>query len=264
MVNIIVLVKQVYQSADLRVDRSTKTLVTQGVARVISETDKNAIEEAVRLKEKHGGKITAISMGPPEAKEALREALAMGADEACLLTDPLFEGSDAHAIANVLAAAITKIANFDLVLCGNYSEDLFAFQVGPRVAEICRLPQITYVAKITLEESKVVAERDLENERQVVETKLPCLVSVTREINEPRLPTLMAIMGASKKPTNIWAATDLGLNKKDVGSSGALVEVLRRTVSSGDRKRTMIQGEVSEIASQLVKALLQEGALKGN
>ena len=115
MVNIIVLVKQVYQSADLRVDRSTKTLVTQGVARVISETDKNAIEEAVRIKEKHGGKITAISMGPPEAKEALREALAMGADEACLLTDPLFEGSDAHATANVLAAAITKIVDFDLV-----------------------------------------------------------------------------------------------------------------------------------------------------
>ncbi len=264
MVNIIVLVKQVFQSADLRVDRSTKTLVTQGVARVISETDKNAVEEAVRIKEKQGGKITAISMGPPEAKEALREALAMGADEACLLTDPLFEGSDAHATANVLAAAITKITAFDLVLCGNYSEDLFAFQVGPRLAEICNLPQITYASKITLEGSKVVAERDLENDRQVVESKLPCLITVTREINEPRLPTLMAIMGASKKPTKTWTAADLGLSKEQVGSNGASIEVLRSTVSVGDRKRIMLQGEVTEITPKLVKALLQEGALKAS
>jgi electron transfer flavoprotein beta subunit len=180
MVNIIVLVKQVFQSADLKIDRATKSLVTQGVARVISETDKNAIEEAIRIKEKQGGKVTAICMGPPEAKEALREALAMGADEACLLTDQLFEGSDAHATANVLAAAITKIVDFDLVLCGIYSEDLFAFQVGPRLAEICNLPQITYATKISLEDGKVVVERDLENERQIVESKLPCLISVSR------------------------------------------------------------------------------------
>jgi electron transfer flavoprotein beta subunit len=262
MVNIIVLVKQVYQSADLKVDRATKSLVTQGVPRVISETDKNAMEEAIRIKEKIGGKITAITMGPPEAKEALREALAMGADEACLLTDPLFEGSDAHAAANVLAAAITKIVNYDLILCGMYSEDLFAFQVGPRLAEICNLPQITYATKVTLEGSKVVAERDLENDHQLVESKLPCLISVTREINEPRLPTLMAIMGASKKPMNTWSAADLGLDKEETGYNGALVEILRSTVSVGERKRIMLQGEVAEIAPQLVKALLQEGVLK--
>jgi electron transfer flavoprotein beta subunit len=264
MVNVIVLVKQVYQSADLKIDRATKTLVTQGVPRVISETDKNAIEEAVRIREKQGGKVTAVTMGPPEAKEALREALAMGADEACLLTDQLFEGSDAHVTANVLAAAITKIVDFDLILCGTYSEDLFAFQVGPRLAEICNLPQITYAARITPEGSKVIAERDLENERQIVECKMPCLISVTREINEPRLPTLMAIMGASKKPMNTWAATDLGLDKEELGFNGALVEVLRSTVSAGERKRIMLQGEVTEVAPQLVKALLQEGVLKAS
>jgi electron transfer flavoprotein beta subunit len=264
MVNTIVLVKQVYQSADLKIDRATKALVTQGVPRVISETDKNAIEEAIRIKEKQGGKISAISMGPPEAKEALREALAMGADEAYLLTDPFFEGSDAHATANVLAAAITKIIDFDLILCGTYSEDLFAFQVGARLAEICNLPQITYATKITLEGSKVIAERDLENERQFVEGKLPCLISVTREINEPRLPTLMAIMGASKKPTTTWTAVDLSLDKEEVGFNGALIEVLRSTVSVGERRRIMLQGEVTEIAPQLVKALLQEGVLKAS
>jgi electron transfer flavoprotein beta subunit len=262
MVNILVLVKQVYQSADLKVDRSTKTLITQGVPRVISETDKNALEEAIRLKEKHGGKITAISMGPPEAKEALREALAMGADEACLLTDARFEGSDAHATANVLAAAVTKIIDYDLILCGSYSEDLYSFQVGPRLAEICNLPQITYATKITIEATKVVVEKDLENERQIIESKLPCLISVTREINEPRLPTLMAIMAASKKPMSTWGGPELGLADGELGFGGSLVEILRSTVLAGERKRVMLQGEPKEVAPKLVKALLEEGVLK--
>jgi len=262
MVNILVLMKQVFQTADLKVDRSSKTIVTQGVPRVISEVDKNALEEAVRIKEKHGGKITAITLGPPEAKEALREALAMGADEGCLLTDPLFEGSDAHATANVLAAAVTRILQYDLVLCGAYSEDLYAFQVGPRLAEMCNLPQITYAAKLSLENDRVIAERDLENERQVVETKLPCLVSVVREINEPRLPTLMAIMAASKKPTNIWNAADLGLGPEELGFNGSLIEVLRSTVTVGERKRILLQGEAKEIAPKVAKSLVQEGVLK--
>jgi electron transfer flavoprotein beta subunit len=262
MIKILVLMKQVLQTADLKVDRSTKTIVTQGVPRVISETDKNALEEAVRIKEKHGGKITAITLGPPEAREALREALAMGADEACLLTDPLFEGSDAHATANVLAAAVTKILEYDLVLCGAYSEDLFAFQVGPRLAEMCNLPQLTYAAKLTLEGDRVIVERDLENERQVVEAKLPCLVSVVREINEPRLPTLMAIMAASKKPTNVWAATDLALGPEELGFDGSLIDVVRSSVTVGERRRIVLQGEAREIAPKIAKALVQEGVLK--
>ena len=262
--DIIVLVKQVLQTAELKVDRNTKTIITQGVPRVISETDKNAIEEAVRIKEKHGGKIIAISMGSPEAKEALREALAMGADEACLLSDQLFEGSDAHATANVLAAAITKILDYDLVLCGAYSEDLFSFQVGPRIAEMCNLPQMTYAAKITLDGMKVVVERDLENERQIVEGKLPCLISVVREINEPRLPTLMAIMAASKKPMNSWTAADLSLGPEELGFNRSLIEVLRSTVSVGERKRMILQGDVKDIAPKLVKALVQEGVLKAS
>jgi electron transfer flavoprotein beta subunit len=263
-VNILVLVKQVLQTADLRVDKSTRTIITQGVPRVISETDKNAIEEAVRIKEKNGGKITAITLGPPEAKEALREALAMGADEACLLTDPLFDGSDAHATANVLSAAVSKIIDYDLILCGAYSEDLFSFQTGVRLAEMCNLPQITYATKVSVDSGKALVERDLENERQVVEASLPCLITVVREINEPRLPTLMAIMAASKKPTNTWSAADLNLGAEELGFNGSLVEVLRSTVSVGERKRVMLQGELKEIGPKLVKALVQEGVLKAS
>jgi len=264
MVKIIVLVKQVFQTADLKVDKTAKALVTQGVPRVISETDKNAVEEAVRIKEKHGGKISVVTLGPPEAKEALREALAMGADEAFLITDPLFEGSDAHATANVLAAAVTKILEYDLILCGAYSEDLFAFQVGPRLAEICNLPQITYAVKLTVEGERIVAERDLENERQVIEAKLPCLVTLSREINEPRLPTLMAIMGASKKPTTIWKAADLSLGAEEVGFNGSMIEILRSTVSAGERKRVTFEGEPAEIAPKVIKALLEEGVVKAS
>ena len=263
MVKIIVLVKQVLQTAELKIDKASKGIVTQGVPRVISETDKNALEEAVRLKEKHGGKITAISMGSPEAKEALREALAMGADEAILVTDPRFEGSDSHAVASVLAAAITKILDYDLIICGAYSEDLFAFQVGPRLAELCNLPQFTYATKITLEGNKITAERDLENERQIVEGKTPCLVTVVREINEPRLPTLMAIMASSKKPTTIWSGDDLGLTEDEIGYNGSLDELLRSTVSSGERKRIILQGEPRDAVLKLTKNLQQEGVLKG-
>lgn len=201
-------------------------------------------------------------MGPPEAKDALREALAMGADEAVLLTDPLFEGSDSHAVASVLAAAVTKLLDYDLIICGAYSEDMFAFQVGPRLAEICNLPQFTYATKITLEASKIIVERDLENERQIVEGKLPCLVTVMREINEPRLPTLMAIMASSKKLMSIWSADDLSLAESELGYNGSLSEILRSAVSSGERKRIIIQGEANDAAIKLTKALQQEGVLK--
>jgi len=263
VVNIIVLVKQVLQTADLKIDKTTKAIVTQGVARVISETDKNALEESIRIKEKNGGKITAISMGPAEAREALREALAMGADEAILLTDPRFEGSDTHAVASVLSAAVTKIADYDLIICGAYSEDMFAFQVGPRLAEACNLPQLTYVTKIELQGSQIIVERDLENERQVVEGKLPCLVTVVREINEPRLPTLMAIMASSKKPTSVWSADDLRLTESELGYNGSLDELLRSTVTTGERKRTILQGEAKDAVSKLTRALQQEGFLRG-
>jgi electron transfer flavoprotein beta subunit len=262
MVRIIVLVKQVFQAADLKVDKTTQSIVTQGVPRVISETDKNALEEAIRIKEKHGGKITAISMGSQEAKMALREALAMGADEAFLLTDQRFEGSDSHAVARVLAAAVNKIHDYDLIICGAYSEDLYAFQTGPRLAEICNLPQFTYATKITLEGSKIVVERDLETERQIVEGNMPCLVTVSREINEPRLAAIMSIMAASKKPMTTWTANDLNLKEDELGSKGALNEILRSTISSGERKHVVLEGELKEVSLKLTQALQQQGVLK--
>ncbi len=262
MPNIIVLAKQVFYTQDLRIDRTTKKLITEGVARVISEADKNAIEEAVRLKERHGGKITILTMGPAQAKEALREAIAMGADEGFMLTGSEFENSDAHATAIALSAAIRKIGQFDLVLCGETSEDQYSFQVGPRTAENLNLPQITYAVKVTLQDTKVVVDRNLEDCYETVESSLPVFITVSREINEPRLPTLMAIMAASKKPMISWSASDIGLKPSELGREGSLTEPLRSTVATGERKRIAIQGEPAEAAEKLATALISEGVVK--
>jgi len=262
MPNMIVLAKQVFYTQDLRIDRTTKKLKTEGVARVISESDKNAIEEAVRLKEKHGGKITVLTMGPPEAKETLREAIAMGADEGYMLVGPEFENSDAHATAVALAAGIRKIGQFYMILCGEASEDQYSFQVGPRTAENLDLPEITYAVKVTLQGTKVAVERNLEDCYETVESKLPALITVSREINEPRLPTLMAIMAASKKPMTAWTANDIGLKPSELGREGSLTEPLRSAVATGERKRVIIEGEPNEAAQKLVTTLIAEGAVK--
>jgi electron transfer flavoprotein beta subunit len=262
MPNMIVLAKQVFYTQDLRIDRTNKKLITEGVARVISESDKNAVEEAVRLKEKHGGKITVLTMGPPQSKEALREAIAMGADEGYMLSGPEFENSDAHATATALAAALKKVGQFDMILCGETSEDQYSFQVGSRIAEILNLPQVTYAVKITLQDGKLVAERNLEDCYEGVESKLPVLITVSREINEPRLPTLMAIMAASKKPMTAWTINDIGLKPAELGREGSLTEALRTAVATGERKRVVIQGEPKEAAEKLVTTLIGEGVVK--
>jgi len=262
MPNIIVLAKQVFYTQDLRIDRRNKKIVTEGVARVISESDKNAIEEAVRLKEKHGGKITVLTMGPPQSKEALREAIAMGADEGYMLTGSEFEDSDAHATAVALSAAIKKIGQFDLILCGETSEDQYSFQVGPRIAENLSLPQIAYASKVTLKDGNVIVDRNLEDCYETVEAKLPVIITVSREINEPRLPTLMAIMAASKKPMVAWSANDIGLKANDLGRQGSFTEPLKTTVATGERKRIVIQGEPQEAAEKLASTLASEGVVK--
>lgn len=262
MPNIIVLAKQVFYTQDLRIDRTNRKIITEGVARVISESDKNAIEEAVRLKEKHGGKVTALTMGPPQSKEALRETIAMGADEGYMLTGPEFGNADAHATAVALAAAVKKIGQFDMILCGETSEDQYSFQVGPRTAENLNLPQITYAVKITLQDRKVIVDKNLEDCYETIESKLPVFITVSREINEPRLPTLMAIMAASKKPMIAWTAADIGMKTSELGREGSFTEPLKTAVATGERKRVLIQGEPQEAVEKLASTLVGEGVVK--
>ena len=262
MPNIFVCIKQALDVAELKIDSTTRRLIIAGVPRKISDFDKNAIEEAVRLKEKIGGGVTVITVGPEEAKTALREALAMGADGAYLLSDPAFEDSDTLAVSYILAEGIKKLGKFDLIICGEASVDSFSAQVGPRLAERLAIPQITYVRKVSLDGNNVMAERSLEDCYETVRTKTPVLITVTGEINDPRIPSLMAIMKASKKEMVMWKAEDLKISKERVGKTGSAIQVTDVLAPKVERKKIVMKAEtVEEIAENLVKALVKEGVV---
>jgi electron transfer flavoprotein beta subunit len=223
-VEIIVCIKQIYDLAQIKVDTSSKNPVTEGVARKLSDFDKNALEEAIRIKEKHGGKVSAVIKG---TKDAAKEALAMGADEA------IFYNADTESLgtAHILAEIIQKM-KYDLILCGEASIDEYSFQTGPRLAQALGIPVLTYARKIELRDGGVVVERDLEKTYEVAIAKLPALVTVTKEINEPRIPTLMQILGASKKKI-----TETSPSKPDAGVetlSILAVEMKRKEVTLKD------------------------------
>jgi electron transfer flavoprotein beta subunit len=263
MVKILVCVKQAIDVSQVKVDTATRRIITVDAPKKISDFDKNALEEAVHLKEKLGGEIITVTVGPEEAKTTIREALAMGADKAYVITDPMFEGSDTQATSYVLAEAVKKIGQFDLILCGEASIDSFSAQIGPRLAERLNLPLITYVKKLTLEGDSVTVERNLEDSYETIKAKTPVLLTVTKELNEPRIPSLMAIMKASKKEVVMWNAADLNLLKEKIGESGSATRILSVLAPKVERRKIVIKGETpAETAEKLAKALIQDGVIK--
>lgn len=262
MPRIVVCIKQALDVAELKVDSATRRLITVGAPRKISDFDKNALEEAVKLKEKLGGEVMVVTVGPEGAKLALREALAIGADRAYLLSDPSFERSDTLAISYILAEAVKKLEDFDLIICGEASIDSYSAQVGPRLAERLGIPQVTYVRKLRLNGDIVVAERSLGECYEVVKATVPVLLTVTKEINEPRIPSLMAIMKASRKEITVWNAEDLKIPKEMVGEAGSAIQVLEVLAPKVERRRIVVKAEtVEEVAEKLARALIQEGVI---
>jgi len=260
----IVCIKYALDVAELKIDPATRAPVLAGATRKVSDIDKNAIEEAVRIKEKVGGKVSVVTMGSPEAKKAITEAIAMGADEGYLVTDPSFDQSDTMATSYVLAAAIKKIGDFNLIICGEATIDGYTAQVGPSVAERLNLPQITYARRIVVEGDSVTAERDLTENYETTKAKMPVLITVTKEINEPRLPTLMSIMKASKKEIKIWGAAELGVAKEKVGAAGSSIQVLKALAPEMKRKGVILKDiPAKEAAMELAKTLVKEGIVKG-
>jgi electron transfer flavoprotein beta subunit len=257
---IIVCLKQAVDVSQLKVDPTTRQLITAGAPRKISDFDKNALEEAIRIKEKTGGvEVLTLTVTVEDAKPVLREALATGADKAFLVKDDDLPGIDTSGTAYVLAKAVKKIGEFDLIICGETSLDSFSGLVGSRLAELLHLPQITSVRKLSVEGETVVAERTLEDAIETVKTTLPALVTVTREINQPRIPSLMMIMKASKKEIMTWALADLGVQKEKITPK---IEVIEATAPVTERKKIIIKGEtMHEIAEKLAKALVQEGVV---
>ncbi|SFM12492.1 electron transfer flavoprotein subunit beta/FixA family protein [Pelosinus propionicus] len=224
---ILVCIKQVPDTAEVKIDPVTNTLIRQGVPSIVNPFDKNALEAALQLKDKHGGKVTVISMGPPQAKEALKECLAMGADQAILVSDRAFGGADTLATSYTLAAAIRKVGSYDLIFCGKQAIDGDTAQVGPEIAEHLGIAQITYVAKIEVNGDTVSVEREYEEGYGIIEGKLPLLISVVKSINEPRYPTIKATMKANRVEIPVWTMADLDVDEQKLGLKGSPTQVRR-------------------------------------
>ncbi len=254
--NIIVSIKQVPDTTDIRIDPVTNTLIREGVESIINPFDLYAIEEAVRLKEEYGGKVTAISMGPPQVESALRDAVALGVDEIILITDRAFAGADTWATSLTLAAAIRKLGEFDLVMMGQQAIDGDTAQVGPGVATHLDLPQTCFVRKIEkVEKDSMTCQRLMEDGYDIVKMPLPAIVTVVKEINEPRLPSLRGKRNARNAQLISWKLDDLGLDANDVGLNGSPTQVVRIFSPSHEKNGEKYDVEPEEAAEILFKRL---------
>ncbi len=254
--DIIVCIKQVPDTTDVRIDPMTNTLIREGVQSIINPFDMYAIEEGIQLKERFGGNVIVVTMGPPQAEAALREAISLGADEGILVSDRAFAGSDTWATSYTLAAAIKKIGGFDLIICGKQASDGDTAQVGPGIAAHLDLPQVTYVKKVeNIDEKHAKVERMTEEGYEVVETPLPCLLTVVKEINEPRLPSLKGMMRSKKAEIKKLIKDDLDVDEEGLGLNGSPTQVVKIFTPPPREGGQMLEGEVSEVAKKLVEAL---------
>ncbi|MEM2123586.1 MAG: hypothetical protein QXE79_08130, partial [Candidatus Bathyarchaeia archaeon] len=225
---IVVCVKQVPETTEVEIDPETGTLKREGVPAVLNPFDLHAIEEAVRIKERHGGTVTAVSMGPPQAESAVRDALALGCDEGVLLSDKMFAGADTLATSYTLAQAIRKLGGFDLIICGMKTTDGDTAQVGPELAEELGIPHVAYVNGIReLTEDYMIVEKLVEDGFEIIKVPLPCLITVTKGINEPRLPSLKAKLQARRGRITIWGSGDLAGDPSRYGLVGSPTQVVK-------------------------------------
>jgi len=239
----------------LKLDPRTMLLRRADVPGVINPLDRNAIEQAVAIRAKAGGAVTAISMAPPEAEEQLLEALAMGCDRACLLTDPALAGADSLATARCLAAAIRKLGAVHLVFCGAFSLDGSTSQVGPQVAELLGMPDLTHVTAMDLDADTVRATCRVEAGEASYECELPALVTVDKAVNVPRLPSMTGIMKATAASVTRWTAADLGLAPEEAGLAGSPTQMRNVFTPSVARKGEMLEGPPDHVASALLERL---------
>jgi electron transfer flavoprotein beta subunit len=254
-VNIVVCIKQVPDVAEVRINPETNTLIREGVPSIINPYDVHALEAALQIKEKIGAKVTVITMGPPQAEEALKEAIAMGADDVRLITDKAFAGADTWATSYVLYKAIEKIG-YDMILCGKQAIDGDTAQVGPEVAEFLNIPHIAYVRKIEdINDSLIRVQRLMDDSYDVVECMLPVLLTVVKEINIPRLPSLKGKMAAKKAVIVKMGRFDIGAEEENVGLKGSPTQVKNIFAPQIKSDRKMLQGSIEEQVDALVQEL---------
>lgn len=260
--NIIVLVKQVPDTAEVKINRETNTLVRDGVPSIINPYDRYAIEEALRLREKHGGMVTAVTMGPPQAAEALKEAVSLGADEVVLISDRAFAGADTWATSYALAKGIRKIGSYDLVIAGKQAIDGDTAQVGPETADMLGIPFVAYIRKIEqVGGNKMTAERMMDEGYDVVETSLPALITVVKEINQPRLPSLKGKMKAKGLQITAWSAKDIGADVNLCGLKGSPTKVVKIFPPAPRGQREILRGPLDEQVGVVAKKLKEQSLL---
>jgi electron transfer flavoprotein beta subunit len=254
--HIIVCIKQVPNTTNVQIDPSTGTLKREGVESIINPFDEYAIEEAIRIKERVGGKTTVISMGPPQAESALRDAIARGIDNAVLVSDRAFAGADTWATSYTLATAIKKLGDYDIIICGKQATDGDTAQVGPGIAEMLNIPHIAYVKKVEdIQPDYIKVERMMEDGFDVIQSPVPVLMTVVKEINTPRMPSLRGMMAAKKAVIGKYTAADIGALPANIGLTGSPTQVMKIFSPPARPGGEKLDGSPEKVAEVLVDRL---------
>lgn len=258
--NYIVCLKQVPDTMEVKVDPETKRIVREGVPSILNPYDYYAVEEALRLKERFGGTTIAISMGPPQAEAVLKEAISLGIDQGYLISDRAFAGSDTLATSYTLARAIRKIGDFSVVLCGREAMDGSTGQVGPELAEHLEIPVITYVSKIiNIADNRIECVRLLEDHYETLTSPLPVVITVIKEINEPRLPSLKGMLKSKKTQIPVWTKNDIGGDELQFGQDGSPTKVVEIWRPEIKKEGKIVKGEPEEMAETIYQELKKLG-----
>lgn len=254
---IIVCVKQVPDTTEIRINPETGTLIRDGVPSIINPDDANALEQALALKDENPGTtVTVISMGPPQAKEMLQECIAMGADDAVLLSDRALGGSDTWATSNALVAGIKKIGDYDIIFAGRQAIDGDTAQVGVQISEKLNLPQVTYATAFEIKGDKAIVKRALEDGYEIIEVQLPCMITATKELNTPRYMTVQGVFDSFDKEIKVWSASDIEVDLNVVGLKASPTNVFKSFTPKPKGQGVFVEGNTpQEMAHNLVDSL---------
>lgn len=255
--NIVVCLKQVPDTTVVKIDPKTGTLIRDGVPSIINPEDKHALEAALQLKENYGAHVTVVSMGPPQAKNALREALCMGADEAILLTDRAFGGADTLATSKTIAAAIKQL-DYDIIFGGRQAIDGDTAQVGPEIAEHLGVPQVTYVQGVKVEEDGLLINRALEDGYELIKVQTPCLLTAIEELNHPRYMNARLIFDTANKEVRVMTSDDLDVEANEIGLNGSPTKVKKSMTKEAKGEGEIVKDSVPEAVSYVLSKLKEK------
>ncbi|MEY8297966.1 MAG: electron transfer flavoprotein subunit beta [Emergencia timonensis] len=257
---IVVCVKQVPDTTEIKINPETGTLIRDGVPAILNPDDANALEQALQIKDENpGSTVTVVTMGPPQAQEMLEECMAMGADDAVLLSDRALGGSDTWATSNAIAAGIKKIGEYDIIFAGRQAIDGDTAQVGPQIAEKLGIPQVTYVKNFELQDQSAIVERSLEDGYEKLKVKLPCVLTAIKELNVPRYMSVRGILRAAKTEVKVWNAADIGVDVETVGLKASPTNVFKSFTPKPKGVGVKIEGDTpKEKAANLLIALKEK------